>query len=385
MLIVFALLASCVGEVVWTAHALAPLVSSSALAFVLGRVTPLLAVVAITVPLLHVPRLRSHRAPPEWVTSLFIAPCYLILLACFGHAFFGSVIGLSLRLLAPELLSLRAQLFGLAIPFALALYGGLLGQRWTRVEGGPLALPGLGAELAGLRIVQLSDLHAGAMVGPRRLARIARQVAELRPDLVVVTGDIVNASPHEAELVAPMLASLDARHGVWACLGNHDHFVDGDAVAATLERAGVRVLRNRGEIIEQGGSAFWLAGVDDTWTDRDDLEAALAGKPEGMPVLLLAHDPELWPEAVQRGVDVTLSGHTHGGQVGLVKLHPSLSLARLMTRYTAGRFEQNGSVLHVSRGTANTLPLRLGAPTEVGLFELVHVEAGLSPAEPQEA
>ena len=113
------------------------------------------------------------------------------------------------------------------------------------------------------------------------------------------------------------------------------------------------------------------------------MEAALAGKPDGMPVLLLAHDPELWPEAIRRRVHVTLSGHTHGGQFGLVKLHPALSLARLMTRFTAGRFEQDGSVLHVSRGTANTLPIRLGAPTEVGLFELV--DAALPDPEPERA
>jgi predicted MPP superfamily phosphohydrolase len=209
------------------------------------------------------------------------------------------------------------------------------------------------------------------MVGARRLNRIARQVARLQPDLVVVTGDIVNAMPHEAELVAPILAALPAKLGVWACLGNHDHFVDGDAVAEILERAGVRVLRNRGEVIRRGDSAFWLAGVDDTWTHRDDLDAALAAKPEGLPVLLLAHDPALWPAAAARRVDVTLSGHTHGGQFGLVQLHPALSLARLMTPFTAGRFQKGGSVLHVSRGTANTLPIRLGAPTEVGLFELV--------------
>jgi len=335
-----------------------------------------LALAAVAGPLVQIPRLRSHRTMPGWLLYLF-APCYLFLLACFGHAFFGGFISLALNLVAPDLLSVPVRLFGLALPFAVTLYGGAFGQLWTRVEGGPLTLPGLGPELAGLRVVQLSDIHAGGMVGPRRLRRIAQQVARLKPDLVVVTGDIVNASPHEAELVAPILGALEATHGIWACLGNHDHFVDGDAVAAALERAGVRVLRNRGEIIQRGRSAFWLAGVDDTWTQRNDMEAALAGKPEGMPVLLLAHDPNLWPEAVQRRVHVTLSGHTHGGQFGLVKVHPALSLARLMTRFTAGRFEQEGSVLHVSRGTANTLPIRLGAPTEVGLFELV--DAGEAP------
>jgi predicted MPP superfamily phosphohydrolase len=374
-LIIVGILLLCEAEVLWTARSLAPHVASSALAFFLVWVLPFLAIGAVAGPLIHLPRMRNPDALPEWVLSVLIAPCYLFLLACFGHALFGSLIGGVVRLADPGLLTSNVRLAALALPFGMTAYGGVFGQLWTRIEAGALELPGLGPELAGLRVVQISDIHAGGMVGSRRLKRIARRVTELKPDLVVVTGDMVNASPHEAELIAPLLGALQAPLGVWACMGNHDYFVDGDAVAASLERAGVRVLRNRGEIIRRGASAFWLAGVDDTWTGRDDMEAALAGKPEGMPVLLMAHDPKLWPEAVQRRVNVTLSGHTHGGQFGLVKLHPSLSLARLITPFTAGRFEKDGSVLHVSRGTANTLPIRLGAPTEIGLFELVDVTA----------
>jgi predicted MPP superfamily phosphohydrolase len=371
LLVVLPALLLCELEVVSTALDLARAVRSPVLAALLRDVFPLLAVLLSFGPFIHLPRTRSGRPLPGWVLHSYVVPSYLFILACMGHAVFGGLFDVGWLALGEGQLPTDMRLFGLALPFAMALHGGSFGQLWTRVEGGGLALSGLGPDLAGLKIVQLSDLHAGGLVGERRLKRIARQVARLQPDLVVVTGDIVNASPHEAELVAPILASLKAPLGVWACLGNHDHFVDGDAVAGVLERAGVRVLRNRGEVIRRGASAFWLAGVDDTWTDRADLDAALAAKPAGLPVLLLAHDPDLWPEAVARGVDVTLSGHTHAGQFGLVKLHPSLSLARLITRYTAGRFEQNGSVLHVSRGTANTLPLRLGAPTEVGLFELV--------------
>jgi len=359
-------------EVVMAARSLAPFVPSSALAFFLTRIVPGVAIASLMAPLIHLPRLRTHRKSlPDWMLHGYITPAYLFLLACFGHAFFGALFDEGRWLLDLGLPSTSMQVFDLSLPFAIAFYGGGLGQLWTRVERGLLELPGLGSELAGLRVVQLSDIHAGGIVGARRLNRIARQVTRLKPDLVVVTGDIVNASPHEAELVAPILAALPAEFGVWACLGNHDHFVDGDAVAAVLERAGVRVLRNQGEVISRGGSAFWLAGVDDTWTQRDDLDAALAAKPDGLPVLLLAHDPAVWPAAVARRVDVTLSGHTHGGQIGLVKLHPALSLARLLTPFTAGRFQKDGSVLHVSRGTANSLPIRLGTPTEVGLFELV--------------
>ena len=233
-----------------------------------------------------------------------------------------------------------------------------------------MVLRGLGAGLEGLRIVQLSDLHAGGLVGERRLSRIARKVARLKPDLVVITGDIVNANPHEAELAGPILGAIEAPMGVYACLGNHDHFVDGDAVATILEKHGVKVLRNRGELITRGDGALWLAGVDDTWTRQDDMAAALSGKPEGTPTLLLAHDPNLWPQAIERKVEWTLSGHTHGGQIGLLKLHPSISLARLITPFVAGLYERDGAALYVSRGTANTLPLRLGAPTEVSCFDL---------------
>lgn len=366
MLAVFSsIFIACEGEVVWTARALATQFGAG-LALFLNWAVPVLAVAALAAPFIHLPRLRSRSELPH---HLFV-PAYMFLFACFAHAFFGGLISLFLQTVAPQVLTPAVRLFGLALPFGAMLYGGLFGQLWTRVEGGPLDLPGLGPDLSGLRIVQLSDIHAGAMVGPRRLNRIARQVKRLKPDLVVVTGDIVNASPHEAELVAPILGALEAKLGVWACMGNHDYFVDGDAVAAILEKAGVKVLRNRGEVIKRGKSAFFLAGVDDTWTHRNDIAKTLAEKPEGMPVVLLAHDPALWPEAVKHKVDVTLSGHTHGGQFGLVKVHPSLSLARIMTKFTAGRFEQDGSVLHVSRGTANTLPIRLGAPTEVGLFTL---------------
>jgi len=366
VLILFTL---CEVEVVRTAMHLGELATNPTLGFALKRVFPVLALLLALGPFVHVPMLLRGIRSPGWVLNL-VAPSYLFVLACAAYGFFGGLLSMGRFAIGlPEPTPIW-QAMGLALPFVLAVHGASAGQLWTRVERLEMALRGLGAGLEGLRVVQLSDLHAGGLVGERRLNRIAAKVTKLRPDLIVVTGDIVNSSPLEAELAGQVLGKLEAPFGVWACLGNHDHFVDGDAVAKVLERHGIQVLRNRGEVIRRGDGALWLAGVDDTWTSSDDLEAALAGKPEGIPTLLLAHDPNLWPQAVAKNVEWTLSGHTHGGQVGLVKLHPSLSFARLITPFVAGLYRQGLSALYVSRGTANTLPLRLGAPTEVSVFEL---------------
>jgi uncharacterized protein len=366
MLFVFTV---CEVEVVLSLISLGHQVHTPSLAYALTRVAPVIAFVLALGPFAHVPTTFAGRRLPGWGLTM-LAPSSVFVLACFVYGVFAAVsVGVRAAFRLP-VASMQMQAIGLALPFVLAAHGVSAGQLWTRVERVAMPLRGLGAGLSGLRVVQLSDLHAGGLVGVRRLERIARKVARLKPDMVVITGDIVNANPRDAETVAAVLTKLKPPMGLWACLGNHDHFVDGNAVAAILERAGIRVLRNQGQEIRRGDGAFWLAGVDDTWTRSDDLEAALAEKPAGLPTLLLAHDPNLWPQAVARSVEWTLSGHTHGGQVGLLKLHRSLSLARLITPFVAGRYERDGAVLYVSRGTANTLPLRLGAPTEVGLFEL---------------
>lgn len=371
ILAVLAFFVVCELEVVHTAMALAREVDSPLWSGLLRRAFPAVALLLALGPFLHVPTVLAGRKLPGWVMGL-LAPSYLFVLACAAHGVFGLLLLACRSAIGLGEVGVPARAAGLALPFVLATYGASTGQLWTRVERLPMVLRGLGAGLVGLRVVQLSDLHAGGLVGERRLRRIARKASRLQPDLVVVTGDMVNASPLDAELLAPILGELARQTplGVVACMGNHDHFVDGEAVARILTAAGVRVLRNAGEVIARNGAALWLAGVDDTWTGQNDLDLALAQRPTGLPTLLLAHDPNLWPQAVARQVDYTLSGHTHGGQVGLLRLHPSLSLARLITPFVAGRYERDGAQLYVSRGTANTLPLRLGAPTEVSLFEL---------------
>jgi predicted MPP superfamily phosphohydrolase len=131
------------------------------------------------------------------------------------------------------------------------------------------------------------------------------------------------------------------------------------------------VLRNRGQSIERDGECLYVAGVDDTWTRRADIPAALGGRPKGAPTLLLAHDPMLFPQAAAAGVELTLAGHTHGGQLAVPGLHRRLNLARLASPFTVGLYRLGRSILHVSRGAGTTgPPIRLGAPAEISIITL---------------
>jgi len=257
-------------------------------------------------------------------------------------------------------------------PFALALYGTLFGARVLRRERVTIHVAGLPEGWRGARIVQLSDLHAGRHVTRERLQAIARRAARLDPDLLVVTGDIVHNSAAFARHAAEAIASIPARHGVFACLGNHDFWAGPDAVEHELERAGVQVLRNRGVLLQRNGDGLWLCGVDDPWSGRVDLRAALSGRPEGAATVLLSHQPNTWLRAQELGVELQLSGHTHGGQVALLWLHRSLSLARLITPFVAGLYRAGRSYLYVNRGAGSVMPMvRLGARPEVTELTLV--------------
>jgi predicted MPP superfamily phosphohydrolase len=269
-------------------------------------------------------------------------------------------------------------------PFALSLYGALFASRMLRRERVTIPVLGLPPGWAGARIVQLSDLHAGRHMTAERLQAIARRAARLSPDVLVVTGDIVHNSAAFARRAADAIASVPTRLGTFACLGNHDFYAGADLVADELRAAGVPVLRNQGRLLTRGGDGLWLCGVDDVWSSRFDLQAALRGKPEGAAVVLLSHQPNTWPLAQAAHVQLQLSGHTHGGQLALLWLHRSLSLARFITPFVAGLYQAGSSYLYVNRGAGSVMPLiRLGARPEVTEITLVPAEAGaeeLAPA-----
>jgi predicted MPP superfamily phosphohydrolase len=238
----------------------------------------------------------------------------------------------------------------------------------------------------GYRIAQISDLHCGPFASPARVARWVAAVNDLSADLVAVTGDLITHGSHYVNAVAEALGGLRAADGVYACMGNHDYFTAGDEVAPALERAGLCVLRNRGVVLSREGAPLYVAGVDDTWTRRHDLGRALAGRPPEAPTVLLAHDPALFPQAAAAGVNLTLSGHTHGGQLALPLVARSWNLARLITRFTTDLYRLGSSVLYVNRGLGTTgPPLRFGVGSEIALLVLRRAAASREDAPPAPA
>jgi predicted MPP superfamily phosphohydrolase len=241
-----------------------------------------------------------------------------------------------------------------------------------RVRERELALERWPAALDGLRVALVSDLHAGAPhVGEERIERVVAAVNARRPDLVLLLGDYVDPTVRFGSTVAPgavaeRLAKLRAPRGVVAVLGNHDWHNDGPGVRAALRAAGIPVLEN--EAVRAGD--LWVAGVEDMRYRTPDVEEALRAVPDGEPVLLLSHDPDLFPRVPDR-VALTVSGHLHGGQVGVPLVRRPFIPSRFGERYARGHVVEDGRHLYVTAGLGTTgWPVRLLAPPEVVILRL---------------
>lgn len=246
---------------------------------------------------------------------------------------------------------------------ALGLRSALRPPALRRVE---LRLARWPQALDGFRIAQISDLHIGPILGRRFASRVSERVNALQPDLIAVTGDLVDGSVAQLRADVEPLARLSAPHGVYFVTGNHDVYSGGEPWVERVRELGMRALRNERVAIASSGAVFDLAGVDDHRGDlvrgsTEDLPAALAGRDPSRPLLLLAHDPSTFKEAAAAGVDLQLSGHTHGGQIW-----PFGALVRLVIPFVGGLYQRGGSRLYVSRGTGFWgPPMRLGAPAEI--------------------
>jgi len=221
------------------------------------------------------------------------------------------------------------------------------------------------AGLEGFRIVQISDLHLGAILGRDFAARVVERVNALEPDLIAITGDLVDGPVSRVAAETTPFADLRARHGVFFVTGNHDHYSGADPWVDVVRSLGIRVLRNERVPIEHGGDVFDLAGVDDYRGGyagtTSDLGTALDGRDPARPLVLLAHDPLTFRAAAREGVDLQLSGHTHGGQIW-----PFRYLVRLAVPWVAGLYRRAESLVYVSRGTGFWgPPMRLFAPAEI--------------------
>jgi predicted MPP superfamily phosphohydrolase len=250
-------------------------------------------------------------------------------------------------------------------------YGILVRRKWFVVKDVEVKVPGLDPKFDGYRIAHLSDLHIGTLTPKAAGFRWTRAANARKPDLAVVTGDMVTSGTAYHADIAEVVGSLEAKDGTFVSMGNHDYFGDGEPLISLIHARGARVLRNEGQLLERDGGRLYLAAIDDTWTKRDDMGRALEGCPEGVKTVLLAHDPERFPRAVERGVALTLSGHTHGGQIAMPFLSRWISLARIAHRYNVGLYREQSSVLYVHPGLGTTgPPMRLGVAPAVVILTL---------------
>ena len=239
-----------------------------------------------------------------------------------------------------------------------------------------IQLPNWPAGLENLKIAVLSDLHVGSpYIDADKLNYIVMQVNAARPDLVVLLGDyviqeVVGGKFVEPEVFAQMLKNLRAPLGVFAVLGNHDWWYDGRRVRRALEGAGIRVLDDEVARVERNGEAVWLAGLADAWTNQTDIKGTLARVTDESPVIVLTHNPDLFPKIPPR-VALTLAGHTHGGQVYLPFAGRLKVPSEFGQRYAAGHVVEDGRHLFVTTGIGTSIiPVRFLVPPEVVFLSL---------------
>lgn len=259
-------------------------------------------------------------------------------------------------------------------------YGYAFGQHRLAVNTIPLTLAQLQRGARRLRIAQISDIHVGMNLSVAELRAFVDRVNATAPDLVCITGDIADSPRADYATFFPILAGLQARYGVCAILGNHDHHAGADRVTEELGRWTMfHVLRDRAVTLDCDGWPLHVLGLDDRgrdWargvTSDGRLAELLDAAPPDVPRLLLAHRPDIFPQAAAAGVALTLAGHTHGGQLALPWFKGRrLNLATFVTRFDRGLYRWGESYLYVNCGLGVTgQRIRLFTPREISVFEL---------------
>ena len=304
---------------------------------------------------------------PFWYAQLILPIVSAAgILGLLGGAPFGEAIVVG-RVAAGGALALVATMLG----------AGYLGAGRLVVRHVDVAVPGLAAEFEGLRIAQLSDLHIGPHTSRRFLRRIVDATRDIAPDLIAVTGDLIDDRAEDVASYARALGSMTAPLGVYMIPGNHDVYAGWDEVERALRAADLgTVLVNDAHVLRRGDATVALVGTGDpaggargSSRSAPDVERALARVPQGATVIAFAHNPKLWPQLAARGVALTLSGHTHWGQFAMPTL--GWSLASPFLEHAMGAHVERDALLYISPGTGYWgIPFRLGASPEVTLLTL---------------
>ncbi|MDB4874512.1 MAG: metallophosphoesterase [Gemmatimonadetes bacterium] len=346
-----------------------------------------------TLPLLAYLRWRGWPFYPGAAFRLLVVRPFwyaqLMLPLVAGGGLIGLVVG------APFGHALVAGRIGAAIMFAIVaivLALGYLGSRRLVVRHVDVDVPGLAPSFDGLRIVQLSDLHIGPHTPRRFLERVVSASRALAPDIVAVTGDLIDDRAEDVAVYAHMLGELDAPLGVYMIPGNHDVYAGWDDVERALRVADIgTVLVNEAKLLHRDGATLALVGTGDPAGGRrgssraaPDIERALAHVPDNTTVIAFAHNPALWPSLAKRGVALTLSGHTHWGQFALPKI--GWSLASPFLEHAMGAHSESDALLYISPGTGYWgIPFRIGASPEVTLVTLRRGETAAAHVHPARA
>ncbi len=257
-------------------------------------------------------------------------------------------------------------------PMVVLGYGAFIERRDFQLREIEIPVRGLAADLNGLRMVQITDIHMSPFFSARDLEYTIGMANETKAHLALMTGDLITVRGDPLEQCVRLLQGVKAEAGMIGCLGNHEISADCEAFAAELAaRRGIRILRSAKEQIRFGKASINFAGVDYQRRSNPYLQGAERLVEPGMLNVLLSHNPDVFPVAASMGYDLTVAGHTHGGQVTVEILHQYLNIARFYTPYVYGHYEREGKSIYVSRGLGTVgVPVRVGAPPEVSLIRL---------------
>jgi uncharacterized protein len=265
-------------------------------------------------------------------------------------------------------------------PFVAGAYGLFYGRLNLETTGPRIVLPNLPRAFEGFRIAQLSDIHIGPYMPAEEIRKYAAIVNAVKADLIALTGDFVTFDPTTERPVVEALSGLRAPFGVWGCLGNHDMWTRvEDSITAHFRDVGIRMLRGTNTPIVRGADSLNLIGTDFQSPRRfgptpatGQLLGNIAGLVDRDRVnILLSHNPDTYDRARELNIDLSLAGHTHGGQVSLEFIDPNIAPSRLVTPYVAGLFTKPGGQLYVNRGIGTIfIPMRVGAPPELTVYTL---------------
>ncbi len=268
-----------------------------------------------------------------------------------------------------------------AIPFVMVGYGFVRSRGFYVVEEVTVPIPNLPPALDGLRLVQLTDVHASAFMPVEEIRHVAGMAHELKADLVFHTGDTLTSRGDPLPEAIAELSQVQGAHGSFGCLGNHEIYAGvTDTATRLFAERGVRLLRNQNTEIEINGARVNLIGVDyqrqprglepESWKPYFLRGVEKLVRPDALNILL-THNPNPFLRAADLGIQLTLAGHTHGGQVQVEILDNRWSPARFITPFISGLYERNGRHLYVSRGVGTiAMPVRLNAPAEISLLTL---------------